>query len=89
MVTQAQEMETHRLGASIPFDSLNEPGTYVSQWSGHLVRVPAEALKPGHSPVLEILGKEPMFVTKLSDDPFLPLTRARLVAADLDLSVNF
>ena len=30
-----------------------------------------------------------MYVTKLSDDPYLPLTKARMIAANNDLVVNF
>ena len=30
-----------------------------------------------------------MIVSKLSDDPFVPVTKARMIAADLDLFVNF
>ena len=33
--------------------------------------------------------KTPMYVVKLSDNPFIPLTKARMMAADLDLSINF
>ena len=77
------------VGANCAFESLNEQGTYLSNWSGHLIRVPADAVKPGRSPVIEILGKEPMVVTKLSNDPFIGLTKARLIAADLDLPVAF
>ena len=77
------------VGAKSAFESLNEQGTYLSDWSGHLIRVPADAIKPGRSPVIEILGKEPMVVTKLSNDPFIGLTKARLIAADLDLPVAF
>ncbi len=77
------------VGANSAFESLNEQGTYLSNWSGHLIRVPADAIKPGRSPVIEILGKEPMVVTKLSNDPFIGLTKARLIAADLDLPVAF
>ena len=76
-------------GERVPFDEISEPGTYYSQWSGHLLRVPEDSLKPGRSPVIEIVGKERMMVTKLSDDPFLVLTKARMIAADLDLEVNF
>jgi len=28
-------------------------------------------------------------VTRISDDPYLPMTKARMIAADLDLPVNF
>jgi hypothetical protein len=30
-----------------------------------------------------------MIVTKLTDDPYITITKARLLAADLDLEVNF
>ena len=43
----------------------------------------------GHPPVFEIKGKEPMFVTKLSDDPYLSIGKARMIAANLDIAINF
>ena len=73
----------------IPYDNIEEPGTYLSNWTGHLIRIPEDALKSGRSPVIDIRGVEPMMVTKLSDDPFIPLTKARMIAADFDLFVNF
>lgn len=76
-------------GEKVCFEDLNSPGTYYSLWTGHLIRVPEDGVKPGRSPVIEIIGKEPMMVTKLSDDPYLVLTKARMIAADLDLEVNF
>ncbi len=76
-------------GSQIPFDCIREPGTYISNWTGHLIRVPEDALQLGRSPLIEIRGKEPLFVTKLSDDPFLSLSKARMLAADLDIAVNF
>jgi hypothetical protein len=81
--------ETKALGAQIPFEAITQPGCYLSNWTGHLIRVPDDGLKAGRSPVIDIRGKEAMFVTKLSDDPYLTLTKARMIAADLDLSVNF
>ncbi len=77
------------VGNSLPFDQIDDPGTYVCNWSGHLLRVPEDGTKAGRSPVLEIRGKEQLYVTKLSRDPFIALTKARMVASDLDLSVNF
>jgi hypothetical protein len=81
--------EIKGLGTQCPFEALKEPGCYLSNWSGHLIRMPNDALKDGRSPLLEILGKETMFVTKLSSDPFISITKARMLAADLDLPVNF
>ena len=76
-------------GTQIPFEAIKEPGSYVCNWSGHLLRVPDEALKLGHSPLLSIKGTEVPFVTKISDDPFIPVTKARMFAADCDSVVNF
>ena len=89
MATKIRENQIKGCGASIPFDAIETPGTYYSNWSGHLIRVPEEALSLGHSPTLEIIGNQEMKVTCLSKDPFLPLNKARMVAADLDLEVSF
>ena len=88
-VTKTREFDHKNLGTEFRFTQLNEPGCYISNWSGHLIRFPDDARKPGRSPLLEILGKEPMIVTKISDDPFITITKARMIAADLDLLVNF
>jgi hypothetical protein len=74
-------------GVSIPFDSIRSPGTYVCNWNGHLLRVPQRALVPDG--VINIVGPEPLFVTKISDDPSVPLSRARQAAAELQVPVNF
>ena len=87
--TREHESETRMYGAQIPFDAINAPGTYIANWSGHLVRVPEDGFKTGRSPLIEFLGKEKLVVTKLSDDPYIALTKARMIAADLDLPVNF
>ena len=77
------------VGNTFAFDQIDNPGTYVCNWSGHLLRVPEDGTKLGRSPVLEIRGKEQLHVTKLSSDPFVALTKARMIASDLDLPVNF
>jgi hypothetical protein len=71
------------------FEQIEAPGCYLLVESGRLLRVPREALSIGRSPLIEMVGTEPAVVTKISDDPFLPLSKARLAAADLDLVVNF
>ena len=73
----------------IKFEDINEPGTYMADWSGHLLRFPEDSLKQGRSPLLDIVGKETLYVTKISEDPYVTLTKARQVAADLDCYVNF
>ncbi len=71
------------------FDKITESGSYVCNWSGHLLRVPEDAVKPGRSPVIDMRAREQLFVTKLSADPFISLTKARITASDLDQEVNF
>lgn len=83
------ERETASVGAQIPFESIHEPGTFVCNWSGHLLRIPEDAVIQGRSPMVEILGREPLFATKISNDPYMTLTKARLAAADHDVLVNF
>jgi len=89
MPTKTKEMDSQFTGTQFPFAKLCDPGTYLSNWSGHLIRVPEDGVRQGRSPVIEILGVGPLYVTKLSDDPFIPVTKARMIAADLDHAVNF
>ena len=83
------EFEAKGIGMQIPFEGINDPGCYVCNWSGHLLRVPEDSIKPGRSPLMLIKGTEPLFVTKISNDPFVSVSKARQVAADCDLPVNF
>jgi hypothetical protein len=74
-------------GVRIPFDSIRSPGTYVCNWNGHLLRVPERALVPDG--VINLVGPEPLLVTKISDDPAVPLREARQVAAELHLTESY
>lgn len=76
-------------GTQIPFEAINDPGCYVCNWSGHLLRVPEDGIKPGRSPLLDLVSREPLMTTKLSDNPFIPVSKARILAADHDVNVNF
>ena len=73
----------------VPFDAINEPGCYICNWSGHLLRVPEDGVAPGRSPLINVIGTEPLYVTKISDNPYIPLTKARMVASNYDMNVNF
>lgn len=84
-----QRQHTQGFGTQIPFEAINEPGCYICNWTGHLLRVPEDAVKPGRSPVLNMLGSETLFVTKISDNPYVAVTKARMLAADCDTPVNF
>ncbi len=75
-------------GARVPFDTVAAPGAYVCNWSGHLLRVPQRSLSAGVLTV-NIVGGEPLIVTKISDDPDVPIAQARGLAWSFGLSVGF
>jgi hypothetical protein len=76
-------------GKVCPWDQINEPGAYVCQWSGHLLRVPDDGVTAGRSPMINIVGPDPLYVTKISNYPWISLTKARMLASNYDLNVNF
>ncbi len=80
---------TRGFGTQTLFHSINEPGTYVCNWSGHLLRVPEDGIKIGRSPLISMSANEQLYVTKISDNPFIEISKARLLAAEYDLPVNF
>ncbi len=65
------------------------PGCYILKQTGTLLRVPPDALIPGRSPAIDVVSNQQWFVAKISSDPYMTLSKARAVAADLDLPVNF
>lgn len=77
------------VGTTFPFDSITSPGAYICNWSGHLLRIPEDGVVPGRSPLVNLIGPEPLMVTKISDNPYITLTKAKLIASNFDLSVNF
>lgn len=88
--SRQRESTTNRgFGTQIPFDAIDEPGCYVCNWSGHLLRVPEDGVKPGRSPMINMSGDAPLFVTRISENPYIPLSKARLLAADCDVAVRF
>jgi len=64
-------------GTIIPFDSIQQPGCYVCNWSGHLLRVPEDGVAAGRSPLVNIIGTDPLFVTMLSETRTSPSPRPR------------
>ena len=87
--TQSHSGFATQCGTSIPFESIQEPGAYICTWSGHLLRIPEDGVTPGRSPMINMVGCEPLFVTKISENPFVTATKARLLACNCDLPVNF
>jgi len=77
------------LGATLPFDSIYQPGAYVCRWSGHLLRVNEDCMGPGGRPRVSMIGQELLMVTKIDDDPHVPIRTARLRAANANVPVRF
>jgi len=76
-------------GTTLPFDGINEPGAYVCRWSGHLLRVPEDSISTERTPRMSVIGANALLVTKIDNDPYVTVTKARLLAANHDVSVNF
>ena len=79
---------SHRL-TEMGWNEIDEPGSYLFVRSGDLVRVPPEALAPGHSPLMSIVSNGETRVARLSENPAVPITVLRNIAADNDYFVNF
>lgn len=76
-------------GATIPFNAIDSPGAYLCNWSGHLLRIPERTVVPGDALAVNIVGREPLTVTKISADPAIALERARAAATELGLAPGF
>ncbi|MHC4092305.1 MAG: hypothetical protein ACYSVY_18880 [Planctomycetota bacterium] len=87
--TQTTFESEKALGTKVPFENIQEPGCYICNWSGHLLRVPEDGIAPGRSPLLNLVGNEPLFVTKLSENPYVTIAKARMIASNLDCCVSF
>jgi len=76
-------------GARMPFEAIQSPGCYVCHWSGHLLRVPQNAVAPVRARCMSMSGRERLFVTHISDDPYESITRARELARRCQVPVRF
>ena len=74
---------------TVPFNEITEPGAYYFHTTGALYRIPPECLAPGHSPMLNIYCDDQCLVTKISNDPWIPVSKAREICSNWDFFVNF
>jgi len=70
------------------WEQVNEPGAYVERGTGDLYRILPEAIGPASSPNRR-QGLQGIRLVKLSSDPFLTLTQARLLCAEASIEPNF
>ena len=75
--------------SEVSWDEMETPGFYVSRVTGNGYRIPTEALIKGGSPVIEQVSARPTRLVKLSDNPFIPLIKARNLAANCNIKPNF
>lgn len=71
------------------WEDLREPGAYVEEGSGDLFRVPQEALITGASPIISRVSNGASRFVRVSENPAVPLVKARMVAADHNIEPNF
>jgi hypothetical protein len=89
MERQTTERKATPSHPEVYWDDLGAPGFYVSRATGNGYRVPAEALTGGASPVIEQVSTQPSRLVKVSDNPFIPLLKARNLAANCNIEPNF
>jgi len=71
------------------WENIKQSGAYIERETGHLYRVPPEALLRGSSPVISKLCSSPSTFVKLSDDSNTIVSKLRTIAADADIKPNF
>lgn len=79
----------NRVGTTLPLDALHEPGTYVCNWSGHLLRI-HDSEREGHR--FANAGRHTAgswTVTRISADPRISRQQAKVLAHSFGLSANF
>jgi hypothetical protein len=88
MESQSTERK-NPLHPEVSWEDLETPGFYVCRATGNGYRVPSDALIKGASPVIEQVSSQPSRLVKVSDNPFVPLMKARNLAANCNIEPNF
>ena len=72
-----------------PLEEVTDAGAYICRSTGDLVRIIAGGQRMGAEELLEKYGTAPVYLTQVSTDPFVPITRVRMEAVNRDIEVNF
>lgn len=78
-----------RKSTTVAFGDITEPGAYYCHDTGWLFRITEDSLAPGHSPVMDICTLSECLFTKISEDTYIPVNKARQICANWDFAVNF
>jgi hypothetical protein len=73
----------------VPLEQVSQVGAYVCRGTGDLIRVSNSGPAGVESELIRKHHEEPVFVTLVSGDPFIPISQARIAAANRDLDVDF
>ena len=79
--------EAEELGVPLPLDALHEPGTYVCNWSGNLLRVHDD--DTARFTAVSRAPQHQWTVTRISPDPHLSRFEAKTLAGNLGLATTF
>ena len=71
------------------FEEIVTPGAYLEVETGRLFRIQPPVFQPGHSPMLSITSTDIKRYARLSEDPNVPISKARVLAADGDFFTAF
>ena len=89
ILRKSETVETTRVLDTCNFDQIRAPGTYVENRWGTLFRMPKEALPTKSYRSSKRVAREWWPVTRLSDDPDVPVAKARRIGAALGLQISF
>ena len=76
--------------AAQDWNTVKDPGCYICNDTGRLLRVPEEAVRNQSHPIVEYFGpKGPSPVTRLSNDPRLAVPDLRTLAGTAKIKAQF
>lgn len=87
---QPAGIPSSQTGPHILLEDISEIGAYVCHWNGDLLRVTEHGIPQEEPPALPQYSPDlPLRTTKVSDDPFVRISHARLTATTYGLDVSF
>lgn len=71
------------------WEQVNAAGAYIEVGTGDLFRIPREAVVTGASPLIQKVSNGRSRLLHVSDDPYVPVLKARSLAANANIQPNF
>ena len=70
-------------------EQVSQAGAYVCRGTGDLIRVTPSGPTEVEAELIRKHHDEQLYVTQISGNPFIPISDARIAAANLDLDIDF